>query len=112
MHIRAIICDNETHYVLLGFLYAGEHMHSWLAATQYIAPLMANFDTTLSPDSVLMYADTGWISFTIWFVGAFNDITNYIWILNTIFFVFIGDLVVIEWHEVILRNQEKGLRGF
>jgi hypothetical protein len=28
-----------------GFLYVGDQTHSWLAATQYIAPLMANFDT-------------------------------------------------------------------
>nr|CAD7424589.1 unnamed protein product [Timema monikensis] len=31
-----------------GFLYTGEYVHSWLAATQYIAPLMANFDTRTS----------------------------------------------------------------
>merc|ERR1711872_296940 len=29
-----------------GFLYTGDYVHSWLAATQYIAPLMANFDTS------------------------------------------------------------------
>ncbi|CAG5103107.1 Similar to Plxdc2: Plexin domain-containing protein 2 (Mus musculus) [Cotesia congregata] len=34
-----------------GFLYTGEYVHSWLAATQYIAPLMANFDTRLSNES-------------------------------------------------------------
>lgn len=38
-----------------GFLYMGEHVHSWLAATQYIAPLMANFDTRNSTDSAVMY---------------------------------------------------------
>ncbi|XP_048488392.1 plexin domain-containing protein 2 isoform X2 [Plutella xylostella] len=36
-----------------GFIYTGEHVHHWLAATQYIAPLMANFDTTQSDDSVV-----------------------------------------------------------
>ncbi|PIO55787.1 hypothetical protein TELCIR_22826, partial [Teladorsagia circumcincta] len=30
-----------------GFLYIGDQTHNWLAATQYIAPLMANFDTML-----------------------------------------------------------------
>lgn len=42
-----------------GFLYTGEYVHSWLAATQYIAPLMANFDTSLSNDSFIKYLDNG-----------------------------------------------------
>lgn len=42
-----------------GFLYMGEYVHSWLAATQYIAPLMANFDTSLSNDSYIKYWDNG-----------------------------------------------------
>ncbi|KAI8431204.1 hypothetical protein MSG28_001242 [Choristoneura fumiferana] len=40
-----------------GFLYTGEHVHNWLAATQYIAPLMANFDTTLTNDSCVKLFD-------------------------------------------------------
>uniref|UniRef100_A0A0C9R5R0 PLXDC2 protein n=1 Tax=Fopius arisanus TaxID=64838 RepID=A0A0C9R5R0_9HYME len=47
-----------------GFLYTGEFVHSWLAATQYIAPLMANFDTRLSKDSHVTYADNG-TAFTV-----------------------------------------------
>ncbi|XP_058801448.1 plexin domain-containing protein 2 [Phymastichus coffea] len=47
-----------------GFLYTGEYVHSWLAATQYIAPLMANFDTTLSNVSKVKYADNG-TAFTV-----------------------------------------------
>lgn len=39
-----------------GFLYTGDYLHSWLAATQYIAPLMANFDTTITEDSVIKYS--------------------------------------------------------
>ncbi|KFD59699.1 hypothetical protein M514_28123 [Trichuris suis] len=42
-----------------GFVYVGEYVHNWLAATQYIAPLMANFDTMVSEDSFILYADTG-----------------------------------------------------
>ncbi|XP_059055150.1 plexin domain-containing protein 2 [Achroia grisella] len=42
-----------------GFMYTGDHAHSWLAATQYIAPLMANFDTTLTNDSVIKMSDDG-----------------------------------------------------
>uniref|UniRef100_A0A7E4UYP9 Plexin domain-containing protein 2 n=1 Tax=Panagrellus redivivus TaxID=6233 RepID=A0A7E4UYP9_PANRE len=41
-----------------GFCYVGEQTHSWLAATQYIAPLMANFDTN-SSDSTIMFGDDG-----------------------------------------------------
>ncbi|XP_043283105.1 plexin domain-containing protein 2 [Venturia canescens] len=47
-----------------GFLYTGEYVHSWLAATQYIAPLMANFDTRISNDSWVKYADNG-TAFTV-----------------------------------------------
>ncbi|KAF5277771.1 hypothetical protein FQR65_LT03751 [Abscondita terminalis] len=47
-----------------GFLYMGQYVHSWLAATQYIAPLMANFDTGLSNDSLIKYLDNG-TSFTV-----------------------------------------------
>ncbi|XP_054273220.1 plexin domain-containing protein 2 isoform X2 [Macrosteles quadrilineatus] len=47
-----------------GFLYTGEYVHSWLAATQYIAPLMANFDTSISNDSYIKYFDNG-TAFTV-----------------------------------------------
>jgi len=47
-----------------GFLYTGEYVHSWLAATQYIAPLMANFDTSISNDSFIKYIDNG-TAFTV-----------------------------------------------
>ncbi|CAL2037828.1 unnamed protein product [Caenorhabditis brenneri] len=41
-----------------GFIYIGDHTHNWLAATQYIAPLMANFHTYLN-NSNIVYADDG-----------------------------------------------------
>lgn len=47
-----------------GFLYTGDYVHSWLAATQYIAPLMANFDTSISNDSYIKYVDNG-TAFTV-----------------------------------------------
>lgn len=37
----------------------GDYLHNWIAATQYVAPLMANFDTRLSSDSIIKYADNG-----------------------------------------------------
>ncbi|BET00131.1 PSI [Nesidiocoris tenuis] len=47
-----------------GFLYTGDYIHSWLAATQYIAPLMANFDTSMSNNSHVKYCDNG-TAFTV-----------------------------------------------
>jgi len=40
-----------------GFLYLGDTVHSWLAATQYVAPLMANFDTSVSNNSYIKYVN-------------------------------------------------------
>lgn len=42
-----------------GFLYVGEHLHHWLAATQNISPLMANFDLSTSNSSDIHYYDNG-----------------------------------------------------
>lgn len=42
-----------------GFLYVGEHLHHWLAATQNISPLMANFDLSMSNVSDIHYYDNG-----------------------------------------------------
>ncbi|GLV39243.1 lethal (1) G0289 [Carabus blaptoides fortunei] len=59
-----------------GFLYTGEYVHSWLAATQYIAPLMANFDTSLSNDSFIKYIDNG-TAFTVqWEKVSLQDKPN------------------------------------
>ncbi|XP_017129892.1 plexin domain-containing protein 2 isoform X1 [Drosophila elegans] len=49
-----------------GFLYTGEYVHSWLAATQYIAPLMANFDTSMSKDSFVRVQDNGTAFVAVW----------------------------------------------
>nr|XP_006823219.1 PREDICTED: plexin domain-containing protein 2-like [Saccoglossus kowalevskii] len=42
-----------------GFLYMGTFMHKWLTATQYIAPLMGNFNPSLNDSSYIRYLDTG-----------------------------------------------------
>ena len=42
-----------------GFLYTGDFVHTNLAATQYIAPLMAHFDLSPSSDSKIRYIDNG-----------------------------------------------------
>ncbi|XP_076003151.1 plexin domain-containing protein 2 [Genypterus blacodes] len=42
-----------------GFIYTGDIIHRMLTATQYIAPLMANFDPSLSNNSTVFYCDNG-----------------------------------------------------
>lgn len=42
-----------------GFIYTGDVMHQLLTATQYIAPLMADFDLSLSKNSSVFYSDNG-----------------------------------------------------
>ncbi|XP_041945186.1 plexin domain-containing protein 2 [Alosa sapidissima] len=42
-----------------GFIYTGDIIHRLLTATQYIAPLMANFDPSLSRNSTVIYFDNG-----------------------------------------------------
>uniref|UniRef100_A0A3Q1FH96 Plexin domain containing 2a n=1 Tax=Acanthochromis polyacanthus TaxID=80966 RepID=A0A3Q1FH96_9TELE len=42
-----------------GFIYTGDIIHRMLTATQYIAPLMANFDPSMSKNSTVFYCDNG-----------------------------------------------------
>ncbi|XP_077955629.1 plexin domain-containing protein 2 isoform X5 [Gasterosteus aculeatus] len=42
-----------------GFIYTGDVLHRMLTATQYIAPLMANLDPSLSSNSTVFYCDNG-----------------------------------------------------
>uniref|UniRef100_A0AAQ5ZAG0 PSI domain-containing protein n=1 Tax=Amphiprion ocellaris TaxID=80972 RepID=A0AAQ5ZAG0_AMPOC len=42
-----------------GFIFMGEITHRMLTATQYIAPLMANFDPSFSKNSTVRYSDNG-----------------------------------------------------
>ncbi|XP_023174706.2 plexin domain-containing protein 2 isoform X3 [Drosophila hydei] len=60
-----------------GFLYTGEYVHSWLAATQYIAPLMANFDTSMSDDSFVRLLDNGTAFTVVWENVTLQDKPNY-----------------------------------
>ncbi|XP_014675133.1 PREDICTED: plexin domain-containing protein 2-like [Priapulus caudatus] len=41
-----------------GFIYTGNFIHQWMTSTQYIAPLMGNFNPSLHNDSVIRYFDT------------------------------------------------------
>ncbi|XP_069761049.1 plexin domain-containing protein 1-like [Narcine bancroftii] len=42
-----------------GFIFTGDVIHRMLTATQYIAPLMANFDPSYSKNSTVRYFDNG-----------------------------------------------------
>ncbi|ELT98818.1 hypothetical protein CAPTEDRAFT_136294, partial [Capitella teleta] len=48
-----------------GFVYMSPFLHQWLTTTQYIAPLMANFDTQLGNNSNVRYYDNG-TTFVVW----------------------------------------------
>ncbi|TRY58251.1 hypothetical protein DNTS_028669, partial [Danionella cerebrum] len=49
-----------------GFIFMGEMMHRMLTATQYIAPLMANFDPSYSKKSTVKYLDNGELFVVQW----------------------------------------------
>lgn len=50
---------NSTCFPVSGFIYTGDIIHRMLTATQYVAPLMANFDPSLSKNSTVFYFDNG-----------------------------------------------------
>lgn len=49
-----------------GFIFMGEVTHRMLTATQYVAPLMANFDPSYSKDSTVQYLDNGEVFVVQW----------------------------------------------
>lgn len=57
-------------------MYLGEYIHSWLAATQYIAPLMANFDLSSLNDSNIYYMDNGTAFTVTWYNVPLQDRLN------------------------------------
>ncbi|KAL4659281.1 plexin domain-containing protein 1 [Arapaima gigas] len=49
-----------------GFIFTGDIVHRILTATQYIAPLMANFDPSVSKESTVQYMDNGNVFVVQW----------------------------------------------
>ncbi|XP_039595904.1 plexin domain-containing protein 1 isoform X1 [Polypterus senegalus] len=49
-----------------GFIFTGEVIYRMLTATQYIAPLMANFDPSISKNSTVRYYDNGTVFVVQW----------------------------------------------
>lgn len=56
-----------------GFLFTGYMLHVWLAATQFIAPLMANFETISSNQSCIKYVDNGTSFMVEWHQVVLQD---------------------------------------
>ncbi|XP_041829103.1 plexin domain-containing protein 1-like isoform X2 [Melanotaenia boesemani] len=49
-----------------GFIFTGDLTHRMLTTTQYIAPLMANFDPSYSKESTVQYLDNGEVFVVQW----------------------------------------------
>ncbi|KAM7371654.1 hypothetical protein PAMP_008872 [Pampus punctatissimus] len=49
-----------------GFIFTGDITHRMLTVTQYIAPLMANFDPSYSKESTVKYLDNGEVFVVQW----------------------------------------------
>ncbi|XP_042249512.1 plexin domain-containing protein 1-like isoform X1 [Thunnus albacares] len=49
-----------------GFIFTGDITHRMLTTTQYIAPLMANFDPSYSKESTVQYLDNGKVFVVQW----------------------------------------------
>ncbi|XP_038044329.1 plexin domain-containing protein 2-like isoform X2 [Patiria miniata] len=52
-----------------GFVYLGTVFHELIAATQYVAPLMGNFDPSINDSAIIRYADNG-TAFTVEWNGV------------------------------------------
>lgn len=89
-----------------GFIFTGDVTHRMLTATQYIAPLMANFDPSYSKESTVQYLDNGKVPPDVFF-------TCY-WFLHCLVFYLIpvwhqlssGEVFVVQWEQVRLLGKE------
>lgn len=85
----------------LGFIFTGEITHRMLTATQYIAPLMANFDPSFSRNSTVCYLDNGeWCRLDIMWVSELWALT---WPLTP---GSSGEVFVVQWDKVRLQGRE------
>ncbi|XP_053553839.1 plexin domain-containing protein 1 [Bombina bombina] len=49
-----------------GFIFMGDVLHRMLTATQYVAPLMANFNPSFSRNAIISYRDSGTVFVVQW----------------------------------------------
>ncbi|XP_070212759.1 plexin domain-containing protein 2-like isoform X2 [Littorina saxatilis] len=66
-----------------GFIYMSPFLHQWLTATQYIAPLMANFETSASTDSNIFYKQVGEEFIIEWHNVFLKDQTTGVFVFQT-----------------------------
>lgn len=59
-----------------GFIFMGDVLHSMLTATQYVAPLMANFNPSYSKESTIRYRDNGTCVVVQWNKVRLHDREN------------------------------------
>ncbi|KAH8415407.1 hypothetical protein KR222_010771, partial [Zaprionus bogoriensis] len=88
-----------------GFLYTGEYVHSWLAATQYIAPLMANFDSSTTSDSFVRLQDNGTAFTVVWENVTLQDKPEYGKFTFSVSLHQNGDIVFVYYQLPTLINN-------
>lgn len=89
-------------YISPGFIFTGDITHRMLTATQYIAPLMANFDPSCSKDSTVQYLDDGMTSKRI--LPPSHCLTarpTPLWHSPSS-----GEVFVVQWERVRLMGEE------
>ncbi|KAM3923794.1 plexin domain-containing protein 1 [Leptodactylus fuscus] len=59
-----------------GFIFMGDILHSMLTATQYVAPLMANFNPSYSKESTIRFKDNGTCVVVEWNKVRLHDREN------------------------------------
>lgn len=82
----------------------GEITHRMLTATQYVAPLMANFDPSFSKNSTVRYSDNGeWE-----LLGEIRHVWELLVFFNQPLFCLLrsGNLFVVQWDKVRLKDRE------
>lgn len=88
-----------------GFIFTGDSTHRMLTATQYIAPLMANFDPSYSKESTVQYLDNGIIPpkmIKYLLLRLFDYLSKYCLtcMLSS------GEVFVVQWERVRLSGKE------
>lgn len=90
-----------------GFIYTGDVIHRMLTATQYIAPLMADFDPSMSQNSTVFYADNGGMKVCgFLLVRLLCDIwTNGVSETLSVCLCHVGTALVVQWRHVPLQDN-------
>ena len=83
----------------------GDITHRMLTATQYIAPLMANFDPSFSKNSTVRYSDNGrWKHHSDLFLILFGS--SELSLTSVCVLPHSGNLFVVQWDKVRLKDRE------